>query len=227
MIVLVIDDEPQILRAMRAGLGAHGIEVRTAASGREGIAAAATVTPDAIVLDLGLGDLDGTEVIRRVRGWSDVPIIVLSVRDAATDKVEALDAGADDYLNKPFAMEELLARLRAMLRRSKRDAVPPLLVFGELQIDLTALSVARASQPVHLTPIEFGLLREFVSHPGKLLTHRYLLEKVWGPGYGSESHYVRIYVRQLRRKLGDDATSPIYISTEPGMGYRWIHPVAG
>jgi len=227
MIVLVIDDEPQILRAMRAGLGAHGIEVRTAASGTEGIAAAATVTPDAIVLDLGLGDLEGTEVIRRVRGWSDVPIIVLSVRDSATDKVDALDAGADDYLNKPFAMEELLARLRAMLRRSKKDDVPPLLVFGSLHVDLTALQVSRDAEVIHLTPIEFGLLREFVSHPGKLLTHRYLLEKVWGPGYGSESHYVRIYVRQLRRKLGDDATSPSFIATEPGMGYRWIHPSTG
>jgi two-component system KDP operon response regulator KdpE len=224
VIVLVVDDEPQILRAMRAGLSAHDFDVRTASSGAEGIALAATCAPDAIVLDLGLGDLDGTEVIRRVRGWSDVPIIVLSVRDTAGDKVDALDAGADDYLNKPFAMEELLARLRAMLRRSRRDEVPSQLTFGDLHVDLGALAVERRGEAVHLTPIELGLLREFVSYPGKLLTHRFLLEKVWGPGYGSESHYVRIYVRQLRRKLGDDATAPIYIATEPGMGYRWIHP---
>lgn len=223
MKVLVIDDEPQILRALRAGLSADGHDVLTESTGDAGIAAAATAAPDVVVVDLGLPDLDGTEVIRRIRGWSDVPIIVLSVRDDARDKITALDAGADDYLNKPFAIGELLARMRATLRRSRREPSEPVLRFGSLEVDLENLRVARDGEPVHLTRLELGLLRELVSHPDKLMTHRMLLEKVWGPGYGHESHYIRIYVRQLRRKLGDDAAVPQYIQTEPGMGYRWVH----
>jgi two-component system, OmpR family, KDP operon response regulator KdpE len=226
--VLVIDDERQILRALKAGLSAHGFEVETAETGEAGLDTVATSAPDCVILDLGLPDIDGTEVIRRLRGWSDIPVIVLSVRDAGSAKVAALDAGADDYVNKPFAMDELLARMRATLRRVKSAAPsPPVLRFGELEVDLERALVRRDGQPVRLTPTEYGLLQEFVTNPGKLLTHSWLLRRVWGYGYGEESHYLRIYVRQLRRKLGDEAAAPRYIATEPGMGYRWIHEPTG
>jgi two-component system KDP operon response regulator KdpE len=221
--VLVIDDERQILRALKAGLSAHGYEVLTADTGEAGLDAVATASPDCVILDLGLPDIDGTEVIRRLRGWSEVPVIVLSVRDAGSAKVGALDAGADDYVNKPFAMDELLARMRATLRRVKSATpAPPVLRFGDLEVDLERALVRRGGQPVRLTPTEYGLLQEFVTNPGKLLTHSWLLRRVWGFGYGGESHYIRIYVRQLRRKIGDEAGAPRYIATEPGMGYRWI-----
>jgi two-component system KDP operon response regulator KdpE len=221
--VLVVDDEPQILRAVKTGLEGHGYEVLTASAGEPGLDTAATAAPDCVILDLGLPDLDGTEVIKRLRGWSDVPVIVLSVRDRASDKVGALDAGADDYVNKPFAMDELLARLRATLRRVRPSTQgQPVLTFGELEVDLERALVKRAGVPVRLTPTEYALLQAFVTNPGKLLTHGWLLRKVWGLGYGQESHYLRIYVRQLRQKIGDDAGAPTYVATEPGMGYRWI-----
>lgn len=221
--ILVVDDEPQIRRAMRTSLEAHGYAVRTAGTGQEAVVAAAEVSPDLVFLDLGLPDLDGTEVIRRVRAFSEVPVIVLSVRDQQADKVAALDAGADDYVTKPFGMEEVLARLRAQLRRTHGDEPgPSLLRFGELEVDLGRRLVTLAGEMVHLTKTEYALLEAFVTNPGKLLTHQWLLRTVWGRGYGEESHYLRVYVRAVRRKLGDRAAAPALILTEPGVGYRWI-----
>jgi two-component system KDP operon response regulator KdpE len=221
--ILVVDDEPQIRRALRTSLEAHGYTVQTAGTGEEAVVAAAEASPDLVFLDLGLPDLDGTEVIKRVRSFSEVPVIVLSVRDRQADKVAALDAGADDYVAKPFGMEELLARLRAQLRRAQpEDAGPAVLRFGDLQADLARRLVTLAGAPVHLTRTEYALLEAFVTNPGKLLTHQWLLRKVWGRGYGEESHYLRVYVRALRRKLGDRAAAPDLILTEPGVGYRWI-----
>jgi two-component system, OmpR family, KDP operon response regulator KdpE len=222
--ILVVDDEPQIRRALRTSLEAHSYEVATAGNGEEGVLVAAEAAPDLVFLDLGLPDMDGTEVIRRIRGFSETPIIVLSVRDQQADKVAALDAGADDYVTKPFGMEELLARLRATLRRSQAEeaAGPSLLAFGDLEVDLARRLVKRAGEPVHLTKTEYALLEAMVANPGKLLTHQWLLRKVWGQGYGQESHYLRVYVRALRSKLGDAAAAPELILTEPGVGYRWI-----
>ncbi len=220
--VLVIDDEPQILRALRRSLEAQDYDVATAEGGEEGLALAAAHTPNLVVLDLGLPDLEGTEVIRRLRSWSDVPVIVLSVREGRSDKIEALDAGADDYVTKPFDVEELLARMRAALRRTDADpASEPELRYGELLVDLGRRLVRLGDDPVHLTPNEYALLEAMVTNPGKLLTHQWLLRKVWGLGYGNESHYLHVYVRQLRQKLGDDAAMPRFIITEPGVGYRW------
>jgi two-component system KDP operon response regulator KdpE len=226
--VLVVDDEPQIRRAMRTSLSAHDYEVETVGTGEEAIVAVAERPPDLVLLDLGLPDVDGTEVIRRLRSFSDVPIIVLSVRDRQADKVAALDAGADDYVTKPFGVEEVLARSRAALRRSQSgEPAPPVASFGEVEVDLGRRLVTRQGEPVHLTKTEYGLLEAFVTNPGKLLTHPWLLRRVWGPGYVEESHYLRVYVRSLRRKLGDEATAPRLILTEPGVGYRWIAPRSG
>jgi two-component system KDP operon response regulator KdpE len=221
--VLVVDDEPQIRRALRTSLEAHGYEVAAVATGDEGVVAAAEQRPDLVLLDLGLPDMDGTEVIRRIRGFSEVPVIVLSVRESQADKVAALDVGADDYVTKPFGMEELLARTRAALRRSGVDEPSePILTFDGLEIDLARRLVTLDGSPVHLTPTEYGLLEALVTNPGKLLTHQWLLRRVWGQGYGTETTYLRTYVRTLRKKLGDDASSPALIVTEPGVGYRWI-----
>ena len=221
--ILVVDDEPQIRRALRTSLEAHGYQVRTASTGTEAIEVAAEAAPDLVFLDLGLPDLDGTQVIERVRSFSDVPVIVISVRDRQTDKVEALDAGADDYVMKPFAMEELLARLRAALRRMHaEEPAPAVLHFGDVVVDLGRRLVEVAGERVHLTKTEWALLEALVTNPGKLLTHQWLLRRVWGPGYAEESHYLRVYVRALRRKLGDEATAPKLILTEPGVGYRWL-----
>lgn len=221
--VLVVDDEPQIRRALRTSLEAHGYAVETAGTGEQAVVSAAEASPDLVFLDLGLPDLDGIEVIRRVRAFSEVPVIVLSVRDRQADKVAALDAGADDYVAKPFGMEEVLARLRAQLRRGKlEEPGPALLRFGALEVDLVRRLVRVDGEPVHLTKTEYALFEAFVTNPGKLLTHQWLLAKVWGRGYGEESHYLRVYVRALRRKLGDHAAAPALILTEPGVGYRWI-----
>jgi two-component system, OmpR family, KDP operon response regulator KdpE len=220
--VLVIDDEPQILRALRRSLEAQDYEVATAEGAEEGLALAAARTPNLVVLDLGLPDLDGTEVIRRLRSWTDVPVIVLSVREGRSDKIEALDAGADDFVTKPFDVEELLARMRAALRRTEADLTSEAeLRYGDLQVDLARRLVRIDNDLVHLTPNEYGLLEAMVTNPGKLLTHQWLLREVWGRGYGNESHYLHVYVRQLRQKLGDDAAMPRFIITEPGVGYRW------
>jgi two-component system KDP operon response regulator KdpE len=223
--VLVVEDERQIARALRTSLGANGYEVETVGEGGEGLDLAATWGPECVILDLGLPDIDGLEVIRRLRTFSQVPVIVLTARDDRADKIAALDAGADDYVNKPFAMDELLARIRATLRRAAPPApASPVLTFGELEVDLERARVRRDGEPLRLTPTEYALLEAFVTNPGKLLTHQWLLRKVWGPGYTLEqSHYLRIYVRQLRQKLGDDVADPMYVATERGMGYRWIH----
>ena len=221
--VLVVDDEPQIRRALRTSLEAHGFRVETARRGEEAVLRVAESPPDVVFLDLGLPDIDGVEALRRIRGFSDVPVIVVSVRERQADKVAALDAGADDYVTKPFGMGELLARLRATRRRSGAGSTEPSVHrFGDLEIDLARRLVTRAGSTLHLTPTEYLLLEAFVTQPGKLLTHQWLLRRVWGPGYGTESHYLRVYVRALRRKLGDDAAAPRLILTEPGVGYRWI-----
>jgi two-component system, OmpR family, KDP operon response regulator KdpE len=221
--VLVVDDEPQIRRALRTSLEAHGYQVQTASNGEEAVVAAAESGLDLLFLDLGLPDIDGTDVIRRVRSFSPVPVIVLSVRDRQNDKVAALDAGADDYVTKPFGMEEVLARLRAALRRGPTErAEPSTLAFGPLVVDLGKRLVSLDGERVHLTKTEYALLEAFVTNPGKLLTHQWLLRQVWGPGYANESHYLRVYVRALRRKLGDHASAPRLILTEPAVGYRWI-----
>jgi two-component system, OmpR family, KDP operon response regulator KdpE len=221
--VLVVDDEPQIRRAMRTSLEAHGYRVETASNGEEALVKAVDLRPDLVFLDLGLPDLDGTEVVGRLRSFSDVPVIVLSVRDSQSDKVAALDAGADDYVTKPFGVDEVLARMRAQLRRVHAEEPSPAVVrVGDLEIDLVRRLVRLEGRPIHLTRTEWGLLEALVTNPGKLLTHQWLLRSVWGHGYGEESHYLRVYVRALRKKLGDEASSPRLILTEPGIGYRWV-----
>jgi two-component system KDP operon response regulator KdpE len=221
--VLVVDDEPQIRRALRTSLEAHGYEVATVGTGEEGVLGAAQGAPDLVLLDLGLPDMDGTEVIRRIRAFSDMPVIILSVRESQSDKVAALDAGADDYVTKPFGMEELLARARATIRRVQpEEPAAPVLRFGELEVDLAKRLVSLSGEAVHLTPTEYALIEAMATNPGKLLTHQWLLRKVWGQGYGTETTYLRTYVRALRRKLGDDASAPALIVTEPGVGYRWV-----
>jgi two-component system, OmpR family, KDP operon response regulator KdpE len=223
MRILVVDDEPQIRRALRTSLEARHYEVSTVGTGEGGVLGVVEFSPDLVLLDLGLPDIDGTEVIRRVRAFSEVPIIVLSVREAQRDKVAALDAGADDYVTKPFGMEEVLARARAAMRRVQPErSTPSLLRFGSLEVDLARRLVTRDDRAIHLTPTEYGVLEALVGNPGKLLTHQWLLRRVWGQGYGSETTYLRTYIRALRRKLGDDAANPQLIITEPGVGYRWI-----
>jgi two-component system KDP operon response regulator KdpE len=219
--VLVVDDDPQILRALRTGLRGRGFEVFTAGNGETALERLDETAVDIVVLDLGLPGIDGLEVIRRLRSWSDVPIVVLSVREGQRDKVTALDAGADDYLVKPFAMQELLARMRAVGRRTQAPTSEPTLRFGDLEIDLAHEVVRLDGGTVHLTPTERRLLRALATNPGKLLTHTWLLQQVWGAGYAGESHLLRVYVQQLRQKLGDDPERQRFIITEPGLGYRW------
>lgn len=225
--VLVIDDEPQIRRALRTSLEVYGYEVSAVGTGHEGVIGVADLAPDLVLLDLGLPDIDGTEVIRRIRAFSEVPIIVLSVREGQQDKVAALDAGADDFVTKPFGMEEVLARARAaMRRRAPEEPTPAVLTCGDLIVDLARRLVTVGGNPVHLTPTEYALLETLVTNPGQLLTHQWLLRRVWGQGYGTETTYLRTYVRALRKKLGDDATAPGLITTEPGVGYRWVGDVS-
>jgi two-component system KDP operon response regulator KdpE len=219
--VLVVDDEPQILRAMRINLRARGYDVATAADGREALDAAVAHPPDIVVLDLGLPDIDGVDVIAGLRGWTNVPILVLSGRSGSSDKVEALDAGADDYVTKPFGMEELLARLRAMLRRNLSTEAEPVVEFGEVVADLAATRVTVKGAEIRLTPTEWHLLEALVRHPGKLISQRQLLLEVWGPGYETAQGNLRLYMAQLRRKLEPDPARPRYFRNEPGMGYRF------
>jgi two-component system, OmpR family, KDP operon response regulator KdpE len=219
--VLVVDDEPQIRRALAANLKARDYEVLQASTGEEALRLAAERRPDVVILDIGLPGMDGIEVVHGIRGWSDVPIIMLSVRRDESDKVEALDAGADDYLTKPFGMGELLARVRASLRRVGTEEVEPVVDAGALHIDLAAKRVLRDGTDVHLTPTEWGLVEQLVRNPGKLVTQRQLLQSVWGPEYGTETHYLRVYMAALRRKLEDDPSRPRHFLTEPGMGYRF------
>jgi two-component system KDP operon response regulator KdpE len=219
--VLAVDDDEQILRALRTSLNGRGYDVRTASNGETALDILRDEKVDVVLLDLGLPGIDGHEVIRQARAWRDVPIIVLTVRDSQEHKVAALDAGADDYVTKPFAIEELLARIRAVGRRASGETPRAVLSFGELEIDLAREAVKLSGELLHLTPTEYRLLEAMATHPGKLLTHSWLLHQVWGPRYADESHYVRVYVRQLRRKLGDDPAAPRYIVTESGLGYRW------
>ena len=219
--VLAVDDDEQILRALRTSLKGRGYDVRTASNGETALDILRDEKVDVVLLDLGLPGIDGHEVIRQARAWRDVPIIVLTVRDSQEHKVAALDAGADDYVTKPFAIEELQARIRAVGRRASGEPPRAILRFGELEIDLAREAVKLRGELLHLTPTEYRLLEAMATHPGKLLTHSWLLQQVWGPRYADESHYVRVYVRQLRRKLGDDPAAPRYIVTESGLGYRW------
>ena len=244
--VLVIDDEPSILRALRINLTARNYEVTTASDGASGLAAVARERPDVLILDMGLPDMDGTEVIHGVRGWSSTPIIVLSVWGAESQKVAALDAGADDYVTKPFGMDELLARMRAAVRRTPAAETPPKVSFGNLTIDMAAKRVIRdgsggtrdrseenggvadadpqSDGDIRLTPTEWHLLEVLLRNPGKLLSHRQLLNEVWGPGYDNAGGNLRLYMAQLRRKLEPDPARPRWLITEPGMGYRYQPP---
>jgi two-component system KDP operon response regulator KdpE len=218
--VLVVDDDPRILRALRINLTAHGYHVHTAEDAGTGLRAAADRRPDVIVLDLGLPDRDGIEVIKGVRAWSTVPIIVLSARIDSTDKVEALDAGADDYVTKPFGMDELLARLRAAVRRAATSDGEPVVDLGDFAIDLAAKRVTRGDSEVHLTPTEWSIIETLARNLGKLVGQRQLLREVWGPAYRNETNYLRVYLAQLRRKLEPEPSRPRHLITEAGMGYR-------
>lgn len=220
--VLVVDDDHQMLRAITNALRTRGYAVLTAVDGQAALRLLAEEEIDLVLLDLGLPLLDGHGVISRLRSWSDVPVIVLSVRDRQDEKAAALDAGADDYITKPFGTKELLARMRAVLRRTSVQPHQPVLSFAELEIDIPRRLVKLHGEPIHLTPTEYRLVEAMALNPGKLLTHEWLLKKVWGGGYGTKSHYLRLYVRQLRQKLGDDRSHPRWITTEPGVGYRWL-----
>ncbi|MBO0849209.1 MAG: response regulator [Pseudonocardia sp.] len=221
--VLVVDDDAQILRALRINLAARGYEVLTAMDGAGALRAAADGHPDVVVLDLGLPDMEGTDVIAGLRGWTQVPIVVLSARSDSSEKVDALDAGADDYVTKPFGMAELLARLRAAVRRSSVGHVDgePVVATATFTVDLAAKRVIRDNAEVHLTPTEWGILEQLVRNQGKLVGQRQLLQEVWGPAYGKETNYLRVYLAQLRRKLEPDPSHPRHLITEPGMGYRF------
>ena len=219
--VLVVDDDPQLLRALRITLTANGYQVTTAVDGTSALASAGRQPPEIVVLDLGLPDLDGITVVQGLRGWCTAPIIVLSARHAEADKVDALDAGADDYMTKPFGAHELLARLRAALRRAAPAADVPVVTTGAFTVDLAAKRVTTSGGEVRLTPTEWHLLEVLVRHPGKLVGHRQLLQEVWGPAYETETNYLRVYLANLRRKLEPDPTRPRYLITEPGIGYRF------
>lgn len=223
MNVLVIDDEPQIRRALRIGLERNDFQVRLASSGEEGLDLAALHPTDFVILDLAMPGLDGVEVCRQLRSWSSVPVIVLSVREGEQDKIAALDAGADDYLTKPFSLDELLARLRAVLRRVRGDAQPqtPLFCAGELQIDFSRRLVTLAGEEIHLTPIEYELLGFLAKHPNRVLTHRHLLTKIWGAEYADDTHTLRVHIANLRNKIEPNPTRPRFLHTEPRIGYRF------
>jgi two-component system, OmpR family, KDP operon response regulator KdpE len=225
-VVIVIEDEPQIRRFVRSALEAEGWQVHEADTAKKGLTEAGTRKPDLLVLDLGLPDGDGLDLIRDVRGWSAVPIIVLSARVDESDKIAALDAGADDYLTKPFGVGELLARVRANLRRPRAAAeeADPLFRFGEVEVDRQARLVRRAGSEVHLTPIEYRLLSVLIANAGRVLTHRQLLREVWGPSHAEQSHYLRIYMGHLRQKLEIDPTQPRHLLTETAVGYRLLAP---
>jgi two-component system KDP operon response regulator KdpE len=218
--VLVVDDEPAIRRFLRSVLTAHGHTVWEAPDGNRAIEQMAQVRPDLVILDLGLPDMDGIEVTRRIREWSSLPIIILSVRGQETDKISALDAGADDYLTKPFGAGELLARMRVAMRRVAPTANEAVFVTGDLTIDLARRLVTQAGKDVQLTPTEYDLLRVLVTYAGKVLTHHQLLRQVWGPGYEPESHLLQVNISNLRRKLEPDPSRPRFLVTEPGVGYR-------
>lgn len=218
--VLVVDDEPAIRRFLHASLSAHGYSVFEAVNGQEGLAAVTAHRPDLVILDLGLPGMDGIEVTRRLREWTPVPIIVVTVQEQESAKIAALDAGADDYVTKPFGMGELLARMRASLRRAASPTAEPVFSTGQLTVDLGLRQVIVGGREVQLTPTEYDLLRVLIMHAGKVLTHRQLLRQVWGAGYEGEAHLLRVNMSNLRHKLEPDAARPSFILTEPGVGYR-------
>lgn len=222
MKILIADDDPQIVRALRVTLGAQGYEVITAADGAEALSQAIAQHPDVVMLDLGMPKLDGVEVIEGLRGWSQVPILVVSGRTGAADKVDALDAGADDYVTKPFSMDELLARIRALTRRVVAAPDQPTTSFGDLVVDFSSRQVTGPAGPVRLTPTEWRLLELLVQNPGRLITREAMLAQVWGPGHGRDTGYLRLYIAQLRKKLEPVPAEPRYLVTAPGMGYRFV-----
>lgn len=220
--VLVVDDEPQIRRTLATNLGARGYDVVLAPTGEDALRLAAARAPDVVVLDLGLPGIDGIEVVGGLRGWSDVPIIVLSVRDSEADKVAALDAGADDFVTKPFGMDELLARLRAAVRRAPTATEAIVVTTDHLVIDLPRRRITRDGHDVKLTPTEWHLVEVLIRHSGRLVTQRQLLQEVWGPEYERETNYLRVYFGRIRRKLEVDPSTPAHFVTEPGVGYRFV-----
>lgn len=220
--ILIVDDEAPIRRFLRVALEAEGHDVIEAATAREGLAMSARETPALVVLDLGLPDADGLSVLRALRGWSAVPVLILSVRADEAAKVEALDAGAQDYVVKPFGVKEFLARVRSLLRDRGGEAVPAVLTTGPLRIDAANHTATLDGQPLHLTRREFDLLWMLASHRGRLVTQEMILRAIWGPAHTEDSQYLRVYIRQLRQKLGDDAANPRFIATEPGIGYRFL-----
>jgi two-component system KDP operon response regulator KdpE len=230
-LALIIDDELQIRRFLRISLESNGYRVHEALNGQEGLAQASVLRPDVVILDLGLPDVDGLDVLKRLREWSQVPVIILSVRDADAEKIAALDAGADDYLTKPFSVGELLARLRVARRHAQPLPESAVFHLGALAVDLSRRLVTLNDEPVKLTPTEYALLRLLIQHGGKVLTHRQILREVWGPEYVDETHYLRVYVAQIRQKLESDPNRPSILLTEPGVGYRlaageWVSPKA-
>lgn len=222
MKILIADDDPQILRALRITLVARGYEVVTAHDGKAALDAATSTHPDIVVLDLGMPGLTGVQVIEAIRGWSQVPILVVSGRSESWDKVEALDAGADDYVTKPFAADELLARIRALGRRTPSAAEEPVVGFGDVVVDLSSRVVTRGGSSMRLTPTEWRLLEVLVRNPGRLVTRETLLTEVWGPQYTTDTGYLRLYLSQLRKKLEPEPSTPRYLVTEAGMGYRFV-----
>ncbi|NMC31054.1 MAG: response regulator [Veillonellaceae bacterium] len=220
--ILVIEDETPIQKLLRISLSAHGYHVEGVGTGKDGVSRAASFKPDLIILDLGLPDVDGKAVVRQIRKWSETPIIILSARDQEKEKVESLDAGADDYMTKPFGVSELMARMRVSIRRSARNEGEAVMTCGELKMDLAQRRVTLHEREIKLTPTEYNLLKELMQYAGKVLTHKQLLELVWGNDKGGDTHYIRVYVGQLRRKLEDDPTRPRYIVSEPGVGYRLV-----
>jgi two-component system, OmpR family, KDP operon response regulator KdpE len=220
--ILVIDDEKQIRRMLRAALAGHGYDMAEASSGKEGLSQAAIFHPDLIILDLGLPDLDGIEVIKRLREWTETPIIILSVREHEEDKIGALDAGADDYVTKPFSMGELLARLRVALRHTAKTEDEPIIALGELTLDIARRYVSMEGTEIKLTPTEYEILKYLAVRAGRVVTHGQLLRAVWGPHFQEQTQYLRVYVGQLRRKIEADSSQPKYIITEPGVGYRLV-----
>jgi len=218
--ILIIDDEPQIRRLLKVSLTAHGYEIDEAKTGQEGINRAAIFTPDLILLDLGLPDIDGKAVVAAIREWSKVPILILTARDQESEKIEALDVGADDYVTKPFSMGELLARLRVALRHAVTTEQSPIVNCGDLVVDLVGRHVMKNDKEIKLTPTEYEILKVLAQNIGKVLTHKYLLKSVWGNAYNEDTHYIRVYIGQLRRKVEENPAQPKYIITESGVGYR-------
>ncbi len=218
--ILVIDDEPQIRHFLKVALRAHGFEMIEASLGQDGLNEAVMSKPDLIILDMGLPDMDGLEVLKRLREWSEVPVIILSVKEQESTKIAMLDAGAEDYVTKPFGMGELLARIRVALRRSSKETEEPIIELGDLRIDRAKRIVTVDEHPIKLTPTEYNLLKTLGSNPGRVFTNTQLLKVIWGPNYEHETHYLRVFVGQLRRKIEKNPSQPIHLITEPGVGYR-------